>query len=115
MGPGASAAAPTLAETMKDMKNPGGIDRRDFVAEALGRIGPGAGPGVVPVLVAIVKNREEDESLRRACIHALGDLGPAAVDAIPVLTDFQSDPAIGKEAVAALGKLRTAADRARRE
>jgi HEAT repeat protein len=115
MGPGASGAALELAESLKDLTDSLGNDQRAYVALALGKIGPGAGPGVVPLLVAIVKNHQEDKVLRQECVYTLGALGPAAFDAIPVLADLQNDPAIAEQVVPALAKIKAAADRARRE
>jgi HEAT repeat protein len=106
MGPGASGAASALVEAMNDLKDGTGFDRRDFAAEALGRIGPRAGPAVVPALVAVIRNRQELARFRRACVETLRLLGAVAVDAIPALTEVQDDPAVSELAAAALKKIK---------
>jgi beta-lactamase regulating signal transducer with metallopeptidase domain/type II secretory pathway component GspD/PulD (secretin)/HEAT repeat protein len=78
-----------------------------FAAEALKELGPAAAPAV-PSLIRALKERNVNGtfkdsannqvvpgimglSLRQAAIEALGNIGPAATDAIPVLRELMED------------------------
>lgn len=63
---------------------------QESAVELLGDIG---GPKSVDVLIDVLKveRRSDDESLERSVINALGEVGPAAASAVPVLRDLLKD------------------------
>ena len=72
MGP--DAVEPLIAL----LKSAEGEQRTEIVA-ALGQIGPGA-RGAMPALLAILGDEATDESVRRAVVAALQQLGPLPID-----------------------------------
>jgi hypothetical protein len=72
---------------------------RAWSAQAIGEIGPDAGPAV-PELVALLSNTDEG-SRNSACI-ALRGIGPAAKEALPALRKSLSDPSKDVRQFAAL-------------
>lgn len=84
IGPAAAAAAPALLAYLDSKPNP---DMETRTLQALGRVGPGA--VAVPALTAQLNNA--DERCCGAAAYALGRIGPAAKDAVPVLTSLRDD------------------------
>src|SRR5215469_6891130 len=80
MGPAAAAALPELVRGLNDPA--------DYVraksADALGAMGPGALAAVRPLADRLLVNDEQIMVLRSVAA-ALGDIGPAARDALPIL------------------------------
>ncbi|MHC4645013.1 MAG: HEAT repeat domain-containing protein [Planctomycetota bacterium] len=95
LGPEAKAAVPYLIETLE---TDGEAPRRE-AAKALGLIGD---PNAVTALEAALSDKEPP--VRRAAAVALGQLGPAAVKAVPsLIKKLQNDKLLRTEAARALG------------
>ena len=94
-------AHPAAPQLLAALKLPG---VRYAAAEALGPVG--ADPDVaVPVLIALLKN-EEDDGGRLAVARALGNFGPAAASALPALREtLRSVGGGGWPAAEAIGKI----------
>ncbi len=111
MRPPAREAVPALVQTMKEgLKDPDAhVDRRPFVAEVLGWMGPEA-RAAVPALIEGL-GRDKDTIFREACIRALEGIGPAAKDAVPALRQALQDdnPGVRSLARSALKKIDPAA------
>ena len=102
MGVKAQVAVPALTARLKDREQP------YRYAEALGGIG-------LPALPAIVQIIEDPSSPRMQRIYAVmvvGEIGPAAKDAVPLLNESLSDAELVHMAVEALGKMGSAASAA---
>jgi HEAT repeat protein len=94
-GPEAVAAAPRLAELLRN--SPDALVRQ-HAALALGKIGPAAAAEAVPALTAALADPEW--TVRRHAILALGELGEAARPALPALEkrERDSDPLVRRAA-----------------
>jgi dienelactone hydrolase len=80
LGPDAAEAIPALVEIARDDN----ISVRSWaIQQGLGRIGPAA----IPALAAFANDR----SVHTVVVLALGDMGPGAVDAVPVLIEKLHD------------------------
>ena len=88
MGSVAAPAAPGLVELLQSARD---TETRVEAAEALGRIGPKCAPVAVP---ALAKAAQSDNwpKVRSTSLTALGEMGPAAKEAIPVLRAALKDP-----------------------
>jgi hypothetical protein len=60
-------------------------------------------PKAIPVLVDLV--RDKDPAIRKAAIDALGEMGPRARDALPVLRQAANDPVTGTAAGNAVNQI----------
>jgi HEAT repeat protein len=78
LGPDARPAVPALRAALND-------PRREVQEAAVSSLGKVGGPGVA-VLTAVVKDPNANPALRRRAVETLGEVGPAARSAIPVLT-----------------------------
>lgn len=106
LGPAAADAAPALLEKLDGRKHPA-MRQRDLrqlgfrIAFVLTRIGPAAMPHLLGAL------KSDDSVMRTVAAHALGDLGPAAKDAVPDLIANldHREPFVREEVVAALSAI----------
>ncbi len=62
-----------------------GTDDRKYYVKALADIGPPS----IPALADVLKDNEADRDLQRTAAMALGEIGPAAKDAIPALFEWR--------------------------
>jgi len=83
LGPKAGPAVPQLTAALKDSA----LDVRLAAAQALGAIGAKSEPAV-PALAAILTDKNEGRFMFRTAMIALGQIGPAAKGAIPVLKEI---------------------------
>lgn len=114
-------AVPALIEVLRDRTLPD-LDNvkqpaRYQAALALSYIGPPAREAV-PTLLAIVRDREEDEGVRWSSASALGSIGDRADEVIPALLAVLDEPQIGQSnlgwyVIGALSHLATAHPSAR--
>jgi hypothetical protein len=74
-----------------------------MAAQALGRL---RDPGLVDALVAACRVPDQHVHVLRSLADALGDLGPAASGALPVLDDLVRIPRVEWSARAAIAKVR---------
>ena len=81
LGPEAKEVVPTLTEALGDSR-----ECCRAAAVVLGKLGPDAG-AAVPALVAILKGGEFDQDV----VWALGEIGSAAREAVPVLKKCQNE------------------------
>ena len=88
MGVTALPAAPRLVGTLQSASDP---ETRVAAAEALGRIGPKCASTAVPALAKAAKD-DPWPKVRSTSLTALGEMGPAAKEAIPVLREALKDP-----------------------
>jgi hypothetical protein len=114
-------AVPALIEVLRDRTLP---DRdnvkqpaRYQAALALGYIGPAA-KEAVPTLLAIIRDRTEDEGVRWAAASALGSIGDRPDEVVPALLAVLDEPEIGQSnlgwyVIGALSHLATAHPAAR--
>ena len=98
VGPPQADDLPGLVKLLKDRT--AGIRAR--AAAAVGRYGPTA-KGEVPQLKAALA--DTDDEVRVAAANALGAIGPDAADAADALKAVEDDPAVGKAAREARGKI----------
>jgi HEAT repeat protein len=75
---------------------------RGLAAEALGRIGPAAGPAVTELIGAVSDARPD---VRWRAVWALGRIGAAAAPAVPALRMVLTDPELRWRAAEALGAI----------
>jgi HEAT repeat protein len=81
-------AAPTLPFLLAVMKEDGATAKSLIIAaELISRIGPEAHEAV-PDLIKLLHN--EDQEMREMAIYALGQIGPAAKDALPLVEKILS-------------------------
>lgn len=85
IGNDANTAVPALIARAKDNK----VEVRRYLPEAFGSIGANAAPAV-PTLIDMLEN-DDDVQVRFESALALAQIGPAAEDAIPVLTTSLKD------------------------
>ena len=85
IGDAAESAIPVLMERTKDNS----VEVRRYLAEAFGSLGPAAAPAV-SVLCDMLAS-DHDEQTRFEAALALAQVGPAANDAVPVLTRAFTD------------------------
>jgi hypothetical protein len=83
LGPKAAPAVPQLIAELKDQE----LTVRLAAAQALGAIGAKAEPAV-PALSAILADQREGRIMFRTAMITLGQMGPAAKGAIPVLKEI---------------------------
>jgi HEAT repeat protein len=95
LGPQARSAEPQLRAALKHKE--AGV--RVNAAAALGRVGA-TSPDTITALIGLLKNDPERE-VRRATAGALGAIGPAAREAIPVLAEAMAGDGKGGWWVAA--------------
>jgi len=98
IGAPARDAAPELVAVLKDEGRP--VYMRMSAARALGRMVPPP-DGAVHALAAALKS--DDVSLCMIAAEALGELGPAAKDAVPALISVSNDSAAAIEALGRIG------------
>lgn len=99
MGPKASQAVPELVQALSDP-----IDYvRAPAADALGAMGAKAGVAVGPLAAKLLT---KDEGFVLASVaYALGDIGPAAKDALPALQQVLTQRRVGSAAAEAILKI----------
>ncbi len=85
IGNDANPAVPALRARAKDSK----VEVRRYIPEAFGSLCANAAPAV-PTLIDMLAN-DEDVQVRFESALALAQIGPASVDAIPVLTNALHD------------------------
>jgi HEAT repeat protein len=95
LGSEGQAAIPALIAAVKDESNETNLDTFTFTiqqaaAVALGRASSGS-EAAVPALTSLLQT-SESESLRIMVARALGDVGPAAHSAAPMLVPLLSEP-----------------------
>jgi HEAT repeat protein len=115
LGPDARPAVPALKAALND-------SRREVQEAALAALGKIRGPGLA-VLIGVVKDTRASPALRRRAAETLGEIGPEARSALPVLTEALKggggkgrrrpapDSDIRVEAAAALGLIARGSDR----
>jgi HEAT repeat protein len=115
LGPDARPAVPALKAALND-------SRREVQEAALAALGKIGGPGVA-VLTAVVRDTRASPALRRRAAETLGEVGPEARPALPVLTEALKggggkgkkrpppDSDIRVEAATALGQIARSSDR----
>jgi HEAT repeat protein len=89
MGKTARGAVPALVEALKVPKGTDprvALDFQEQILIALGKLGAEA-KEAVPGLIALLKDKTQQEYLRIRVAYALGDIGPAAVAALPALKE----------------------------
>lgn len=96
----AADAVPALIAALTDPN----VDVRESVADALRDLGPTAKRAVDP-LVARVKDKQEAAAVRQACVYALGDIGPDAASAAPLLIKALPHEDWSQPAAYALGRM----------
>lgn len=80
-----ASAEPTVADLVKTLSSNDTVEL--FLAiQALAAKGPEAAPAV-PDLIKILGDDKRSNQLRVESAHALGEIGPAAKDAVPVLLE----------------------------
>jgi HEAT repeat protein len=112
-GPGSKDAVPAVLEALRETKpaeRGPTVRLRCVLVQALGAIGPDA-KAASPVLVAMLKDKDEGPPVRQAAMQASVKLGPEAVrEALPafseLLTDVNLSPPLAGTAVAAMTALR---------
>jgi HEAT repeat protein len=95
LGTEASEATPALIRALRDERNQIGLERVHFtiqhhVVVALGHTSAGSDEAVGPLLEVL--KSAEDEPLKLAVVRSLGEIGPEARAAVPLLV-----PLLGKE------------------
>jgi HEAT repeat protein len=89
IGPGAKTAFPVLVEMMQ-----AGHSAQVFAAQAIWRIGPKE-PAVASLIIPKLVDQlatSNDSRLRSSVARILCEMGPAAIDAVPVLSTASRDP-----------------------
>jgi HEAT repeat protein len=105
LGAEAKPALGALTAALKDSD----LFVRRFAALALGKIGPDA-KDAVPNLSAILRDAREKKEVQEAAALALGDIGPAGVNAlIAAVKDHDKDMSVRRNAVLGLSKVGTGA------
>ncbi len=84
---------------------------QEAAATALGKMGTKA----VDPLVAALKNKKLDNSVRQKAAESLGNLNESAVPAVPALIKALEDPAVRASAVGAIGQIGPPARSAEKE
>src|SRR4029077_1409805 len=88
---GPVAIKSSLPEIVRAMKEPDGFAASDEAIDTLQTLGPDA----VPVLIEFLKDKDEKHRAitwnRDRIAFALGQIGPAARDAVPALTEARQD------------------------
>jgi HEAT repeat protein len=89
-----AAALPALPDLMKCLASHPQNKTREEAAEALGEIAAETGAKASAAVPALVRAAETDKwpSVRKAAVSALGDMGTAAHDAIPMLRKALESP-----------------------
>lgn len=91
-------AAPDLIKGLRDPD----ANVRMICAEALGRLKAAT---AVPALIELSRNPAEDLAVLRNVAAALGEIGPAAEEAIPALEGLKANPRLSYPATAAQRKI----------
>lgn len=102
-----TAGGHPVAYWLAELGKPDAKARAKAVKE-LGRVGP-ADPAAIPAVTGALKDR--DAGVRKAAVLALLNLGPAAVEALPVLVEASTkdaDPAVRSHAAKAVERVRGA-------
>jgi hypothetical protein len=84
----ARPAVPDLIEALKDDDD----EIRTWATITLGQIGPDAASAVEPLITAALLPYDDHPQLVVCPIQALGEIGPAAQPALPVLASMVNDP-----------------------
>jgi HEAT repeat protein len=113
LGPRAQPAVAELVDLLKRSRpKEKELDRseglRIALIHTLGAIGPGAKEAAGP-LGELIKDAEEEVTVRRSAVAAVGKLGPEAAGAVPALLDVLQDadlsPSLARTVAEALGGL----------
>ena len=91
LGADARPAVPALTEALREERNEAAADRfvntaQEFIALALGRVSAGTADGVGPLVEALRAARTNQ--VRQTLCRALGEVGPSASAALPVLQEY---------------------------
>jgi HEAT repeat protein len=109
---GLATGGPGVVRALRQNLSSDQIKYRVDAARSLGVIGPDA-KAAVPDLIGAL--RDPDREVKMAAIFALGEIGPAAGDAVEplmrVATDYEKDPGTAMMAIDALGRIGPAAQR----
>jgi len=97
LGPAAAPAVPALIAAMKDPKNT--VSTRSLIVIAFTKIGPAAKPALPTLMWAISATHPPEchvfecvgHDIRREVIRAIGDFGPEAAEAVPMLLSIIKD------------------------
>jgi HEAT repeats len=100
MGPAAAAALPELVRGLNDPAD----YVRAKAADALGAMGPGERAAVRPLADRLLV-KDEQMMVLGSVAAALGDIGPAALDALPVLEQTRGTVRLGYTVEAAILKI----------
>jgi len=102
-----TAGGHPVAHWLDELARPDAKARAKAVKE-LGRVGA-ADPAAIPAVARTLKDR--DAGVRKAAVTALLNLGPAAAEALPALTEVSAhdaDPAVRSLAAKAVEQVRGA-------
>lgn len=92
IGPQAKPAIPVLVEAIKreqGKRSGTGSDTPSTLSWLAGKALTNIGPASIPELMNLLKH--EDKYVRMTAINALGNMGPQAMEAVPVLKDALND------------------------
>ncbi len=109
IGPAARAAVPDLVDLLRD-RDPAA---RRTLLEAVRSIGGADHRKLVPVLLGLV--RDNQDTVLDVALNLLGEQGPAAAEAVPILLDELRKPQGGRYLDAARALAGIAPERARKE
>ena len=88
----------TISQWVEVLKHEGNSARR--AAIALGKIGPDAVPALIEAL------KDKDKEVHRLAVYALGQIGPAAKDAVPALKALsETEPSVRRSVAKALKQI----------
>jgi HEAT repeat protein len=104
MGDQGKAAVPALVRVLGGSSS----DTQEAAVDALGSIGPDAGPAVAP-LTQMLRERPSIDR-QKSLIYALGEIGPASAPAVPLIIEALREPRdregfLNAVAADALGKI----------
>jgi HEAT repeat protein len=98
-----SAARPALDALIARL-NDEDVNVRMMAAQAIGRQGAAASPAIDPLINAC-RRKDEHVHVLRSLATALGQTGPAAARALPVLRELARIPRVQWAAEEAIGKI----------